>query len=328
MKKALFCLIIVLPAIALSQVTEEWVARYNGPASGRDKAYAIAVDGSGNVYVTGGSEGSGTDLDYATVKYSSSGAQQWVARYNSPAIDFDVASAITVDNSGNVYVTGWSEASGEEDYDYATIKYNSAGEEQWVARYSVSADFDDVLRPTIAVDGSGNVYITATSQFEDTEYDYVTIKYNSAGIEQWVMRYNGPGNSFDYALDLALDGSGNVYVTGCSFGSGNSDYATIKYSQGPGIAEASVDAPEYLLEVTQLASEPVISYTLPVDTRISLKVYDVTGKLVKTLVSGSQSAGTHTIRWPVTHPKTPSGVYFVRLETSNRSATAKLVVAR
>ncbi len=57
------------------------------------------------------------------------------------------------------------------------------------------------------------------------------LKYSSAGDTLWVRRYNGPGNGDDEASALAVDGSGNVYVTGYSAGSGTSgDYATIKYS--------------------------------------------------------------------------------------------------
>ena len=64
-------------------------SRYNGPGSEgnlTDIAWAIAVDDSGNVYVTGQSVGAGTDDDYATIKYSSDGQEQWVARYNGPEI--------------------------------------------------------------------------------------------------------------------------------------------------------------------------------------------------------------------------------------------------
>ena len=301
-----------------SSGVEQWVARYDGDD---DYARAMAIDESGNVYVTGESRGSGTENDYATVKYSSSGDQQWVARYDGPASGYDWARAIAVDDAGNVYVTGHSRGSGTEN-DYATVKYSSSGDQQWVARYDGPGSENDVAR-AIALDGSGNVYVTGES-----EGDYVTIKYNPEGVEEWVARYNGPGNGGDYARSIAVD-AGNVYVTGYSDGGEyNYDYATIKYSQGPGITEASVDAPEYLLEVTQLTPQPTIAYTLPSSSSISLKLFDVTGQLVKTLVTGSQPAGTHTVRWPVTHPKTPSGVYFVRLETSNRSATAKLVVAR
>src|SRR6266536_1354214 len=214
-------------ALAPGPVQEAWVARYNGPGNLDDGGHAIAGDSSGNVYVTGGSHGSGTDLDYATIKYTSAGQQQWVARYNGLASGWDRAAAIAGDSSGNVYVTGQSLGLGTGLFDYATIKYDSAGQEQWVARYSLPASD---LAVAIAVDGSGNVYVTGRSTGLGTFPDYATVKYDSAGQEQWVARYNGPGNGGDFANGIAVDASGNVYVTGGSDDSdGYDDYATIKY---------------------------------------------------------------------------------------------------
>jgi uncharacterized delta-60 repeat protein len=220
-----------------------WVQRYNGPGNNNDWAYSLAVDGQGNVYVTGYSTGSGTSYDYATIKYNSAGVEQWVQRYNGPGNDYDVANAIAVDGQGNVYVTGISRGS-TTFYDYATIKYNSAGVEQWVQRYNGPGNDDDAAY-SLAVDGQGNVYVTGNSFGSGTWFDYATIKYNSAGVEQWVARYNGPGNSGDEALSLAVDGQGNVYVTGSSYGSGTSgDYATIKYnSDGDTIWVRRYDGP-------------------------------------------------------------------------------------
>jgi len=233
MKNLIFSLVFILfvfTGTVLSQVTQQWVARYNGPGNGIDEAYSIAVDGLGNVYVTGVSVGSGTYDDYCTIKYDSAGIQQWVARYNGPGNSGDYAYSIAVDGSGNVYVTGVSVGSGTS-WDYCTIKYNSAGVQQWVARYDGPGNSGDYAYSN-AVDGSGNVYVTGKSWGGyGIGYDYCTIKYNSSGGLQWVARYNGPGDSTDVAWSIALDGSGNVYVTGSSYGSGTSfDYCTIKYN--------------------------------------------------------------------------------------------------
>ena len=129
-------------------------------------------------------------------------------------------------------MTGDSLGVGDLNPDYATIKYDSAGQQQWVARYNGPANGADSAE-AIAVDSSGNVYVTGESAGQGTRNDFATVKYNSTGQEQWVARYNGPGNGDDQANAIAVDVSGNVYVTGQSFDPNNGDdYVTIKYVQG------------------------------------------------------------------------------------------------
>jgi len=85
-----------------------------GPNPGEDRANAISLDGSGNVYVAGQSAGAATEtdsLDWAIIKYSPDGKQQWVQRYNGPAKLNDAATCMAVTPSGEIYVAGWSQTS-------------------------------------------------------------------------------------------------------------------------------------------------------------------------------------------------------------------------
>ncbi len=212
-----------------SNGVEQWVRKYNGPGNVQDKANSIALDSSGNVYITGLSAGSGTGWDYATIKYNTNGVEQWVRRYNGTGNSEDMATSIALDASGNVYVTGESYGAGTNS-DYATIKYNTNGIEQWVRRYNAPDNLQDEAN-SVSVDASGNVYVTGLSEGSGTYWDYATIKYNTNGIEQWVKRYNGPASSYDFASSIAIDASGNVYVTGTSYGFPPfTFYATIKYN--------------------------------------------------------------------------------------------------
>ncbi len=205
-----------------------WVRRYNGPGNGDDYAGSIAVDDSGNVCVTGYSYSGVTFNDYATIKYYADGDLAWVRRYNGTGNFHDEAHVIDVDSSGNIYVAGRSWGDGTS-FDYTTIKYYPNGDTAWLRRYNgIGSGGDDVR--AIEVDSPGNVYVTGYSSGIGTYYDYATIKYNSNGDTAWVRRYNGPSYDYDLAHALAVDSSGNVYVTGRSWGSGTSDdYSTVKY---------------------------------------------------------------------------------------------------
>jgi hypothetical protein len=205
-----------------------WLRSYNGPGNGTDYAVAIAVDGSNNVYVTGESVGSGTNGDYATIKYSPDGDTAWVRRYNGQGNHLDKAQAIAIDDSGNVYVTGCSIGDGTHN-DYATIKYRPNGDTAWVRRYHRVGGSQEWAR-AIAVDDSGNVYVTGNGQGDGTDYDFVTIKYYPDGDTAWLRRYNGPANGMDFGRAIAVDDSGYVYVTGYSESTDSyRDYATVKY---------------------------------------------------------------------------------------------------
>src|ERR1039458_3804966 len=154
--------------------------------------------------------------------------QAWVQRYNGPGNE---ASAVAVDGSNNVIVTGYSYDSGSSD-DYATIKYSSAGVPLWTNRYNGPGNDADYAF-AVAVDGSNNVIVTGGAEagsYPNYYSDYATIKYSSAGLPLWTNRYdNGPEND-SWAASVAVDGSNNVIVTGTSCNGVDHDYATIQYS--------------------------------------------------------------------------------------------------
>ncbi len=147
-----------LPALAEMIVDTAWVRRYNGPGNDYDEALAIAVDNSGNVYVTGASHGIGTDYDYCTIKYDTTGNELRVERYDGTGNGWDYAYAIALDDSGNVYVTGESYNS-QTEADYTTIRYYPDLDTTWLRTYNGPVDGSDQTN-ALTVDTQGNVYVT------------------------------------------------------------------------------------------------------------------------------------------------------------------------
>jgi hypothetical protein len=168
----------------------KWVQRYDGPASSSDKSVGIAVDATG-VVVTGSSLGVNTASDYATIKYTKKGAPLWVARFDGPVSGDDTASALALDGSSNVYVTGTSIGNGTGK-DYATLKYNPTGSLQWIARFNGPINSSDAAAALAVHQMSHNVYVTGSSLGNGTANDFATVKHDGNGNIIWVNRFDQP----------------------------------------------------------------------------------------------------------------------------------------
>lgn len=210
-----------------------WIRKYNGidtTNNRNDIVTDMTIDVSGNVYLTGRSMNKYGNFDYATVKYNTDGVFQWAKRYNAPYNDIDIPRAIAVDNSGNVYVTGYSRFSSAS-YQYVTIKYNSNGDSLWLLNYNGGGN--ESFGIGLSLDNTGNCYVSGYSIRYAESWNFVTIKYNSSGIAQWIKMYNGTGaNTQEVLAAMNTDTSGNVYLTGYSnMSSPNMDYLTVKYDK-------------------------------------------------------------------------------------------------
>lgn len=163
---------------------------------------SVAVDSSGNAYVCGTSNPSGT-TDFEVAKYDASGSVQWQRYLNYYSQGADVARSIAVDSSGNVYVCG--EVFDASSYKVGLItKYNSSGVLQFQTS-PISYSYNVTLRG-IAVDSSGNIYVCGLLS---SSQGFV-IKYNSSGVQQWLRG----GYALGALYSVTTDASGNVYVAG------------------------------------------------------------------------------------------------------------------
>ncbi|MBP9882093.1 MAG: SBBP repeat-containing protein [Chitinophagales bacterium] len=214
-----------------------WAARYNF-AGEADVATSIGVNASnGNVFVTGYSDGdissTSTNYDITTVKYSSIGNESAVIRHNGTGNGIDKAVKIIV-NGNSSYVTGssWNGTN----YDVVTLKYNGSLAQQWLSTFAGAAGLDDEPRDMIQEISSGDLYIAGNTSTLSGGDNYLTLKYNSNGIQQWLATYNGTGNNTDRAYSAAVTNSG-VFITGRSAptaGADSADIVTIKYTKSNG----------------------------------------------------------------------------------------------
>jgi len=300
----------------------QWLTIYDGDVD-ISLPLRLALDGNGNIHVATAEFSSGAG-DYFAIKYNPEGVQQWTTRYSSligSSNDF-FGGGLAVDEVGNAYLTG--STTGADFDDMTTVKFNSAGELQWAASETPGFGQD------VAVDGQGNVY--ATGGAGASYGGFHTLKYDSVGQELWEMYYSYSSVNPQMAISIALDSSRNVFVTGQSktFPT-NTDYATIKYAQGVSTVQLQ---PQYLPQEFVLyppSPNPfnpttILRFELRAASFVKLRVFDIFGRLMATLVDGWMEAGVHKAMFDGSD--LPSGICLARLSAGDFTKTQKLVLLK
>lgn len=212
-----------------TSVNQEWAARYNDAQSLNDGANAI--DLSGNVYVTGYTDSSATNYDMLTIKYNPAGTQQWKAVYRGNVYHYnDLATAITVDDTGKVYITGVSYYSDAPQI--TTIAYTKSGIQQWVKRDQNPPNATGT-GTNITLDHAGDIIVGgATRRISDAGTIMTILKYHPNGTVVWDTNYTGTATiPVDTLKSIVVDDSNNVYISGLSKGADSYfDMLTRKFS--------------------------------------------------------------------------------------------------
>jgi hypothetical protein len=193
--------------------------------SGYDYSYGVAVDTTGNAYISGYTQGGlgGTNAggyDAFLTKYDSSGAVQWSRQVGSGSDDYGYG--VAVDTTGNTYMTGYTRGTltgtSAGGYDAFLVKYNSSGAMLWSRQFGTNKD--EISR-SVAVDAAGNAYLTGytAGNLGGTSAgtaDVFLTKYDSSGTPLWSRQFGSSG--WDDGLGVALDPAGNIYLSGVTTG--------------------------------------------------------------------------------------------------------------
>ena len=205
-----------------------WTVQFGSATD--EQVHALAVDPGGNSYVAGSTEGDLTAVphqlrDAFLVKYDSAGTLQWIQQPSTSFYDEAWAVAVDSDNS-RVYVAGGTNGSfsgpNAGQIDIFLIQYDLDGIPQWTRQLGTSAND---IPFAAAVDGSGNVYLTGQTLGDldgagpgtlQGYADAFLVKYNSSGDLLWVTQWGTA--DYDDGDGVAVDGAGNIYVTGTTYG--------------------------------------------------------------------------------------------------------------
>ena len=217
-----------------SNGSRQWTIN-NGNNNGETFTNSIKSNSDGSFFITGYTTGSMNSVanigakDVFVEKFNTSGEKQWNKIFGTTSND--VGNRINIDNSGNIYVTGYTEGISDNGSfkgirDTFIAKLNSSGDSIWIRQlgdtYSEGND--------VSIDNLGNVYIVgyANGDFDGNlnkgESDIIVVKYDSNGTKKWSSQYGTFTN--DYGTGVVIDTDKGIIITGYTSGSilGNSSF--------------------------------------------------------------------------------------------------------
>lgn len=239
-----------------------WAHNYGGSGNYGNGGNNVATDKNGNVFVTGGFQGT-TDFnpgsgvnnltstsyfDAFLAKYDAAGNYIWAFNIPGATSNYQRTQGLSVDSAGNAYLSGYLKSSADFDpgagthtltingyQDMFLAKYTAAGNYDWAFNIGTASQSAQAL--SSAIDANNNVFVTgffrgtmdfnpgAASNYiaSHTTYgDIFLAKYDSAGNYLWAKDMGSTGPHYNFGFGVATDGN-NAFVTGCFGGTADFD---------------------------------------------------------------------------------------------------------
>jgi hypothetical protein len=266
----------------------------------------IAVDGSGNVYVA-------DTWNYRIQKFTSGGA--FVTKWGSQGTgdnQFGFPRGVAADAQGNVYVI---DTSGDRVQKFTT---NGVFVTKWGTTGTANGQFRGAFG--ITTDESGNVYVADTS-------NHRIQKFSSSGtfLTKWGTAGTGNGQ-FNLPMGIAVR-SGKIFVADTD------NYRVQRFGGASQTAvgdELTTLAPRLLpVAPNPFRTRATVEYELVNPAAVSLRIFDVQGRLVSTLDESFQSEGRHATTWDgldASGQRAKAGAYFIRLDAASFRETRKVML--
>jgi uncharacterized delta-60 repeat protein len=291
----------------------------------------FAVDSQGNIIATGTGVLPSQSENYITVKFNSIGDTLWTKRFNGIRSTTDEAYSIALDSLDNIYVSGAAAMFPDNgSASIVTIKYDPDGSEIWMK--TLSAENPGSLPPgKIKLDEYDNVYVSSGYNYYGTPgYGYLITKYRSNGDSVWSSVYDN-GRIRNFSTDFLISSQHDIIITGRAYGINTSyDLTTIRYSQLVGIQNISSNIPDrYELQQNYpnpFNPETKIRFSIPKENFVRIKVYDILGREVSSLVNKQMTPGTYEVSFDAA--SLSSGIYLYRIETAEFSDVKKMMVVK
>ncbi|MDI6840536.1 MAG: T9SS type A sorting domain-containing protein [bacterium] len=300
-----------------------WTKTYGG--ANYDAAYSVGKCAGGGFIITGETRSFGAGgREVWLLRTDANGDTLWTKTYGGA--DDDVGCSVIECAGGGFIIAGCTWSFGAGSADVWLIRTDANGNTLWTKTYG-GANFDVGMSVHQCADSG---FIMAGYYTPSSSEDVYLIRTKANGDTLWTKTYGGASRDLGYSVLECADGGFIIAGLTWSFGAGRWDVYLIRLKDGPSGADETSDS-QLPISDCQLSIYPNPFTTrvriqwseISERERIGLKIYDLSGKLVKTI---GVSAGSREIA--VNLEELPNGIYFVKMEAGKFTATRKLTIIK
>ncbi len=301
-----------------------WTRHYG--SNSMDYGNSVQEIGGGGSYIITGVTEAYADDDVYLVRTDQYGDTVWTRTYGTTNT-FDFGQSVVQTPDSGYIIAGWTAPASWVNANVYLVRTDANGDTVWTRKYGGP---DDDYAQYIQTTADDQYIITGfTYSYGAGACDVYLIKINGNGDTIWTATFGG--SSYDAGLSLAQTTDGGYIITGFtdSYGIGGDVYVVKTRPDTLSIADNGTihfSAFDWEIFPNPITKNCNIRYVLAQSDRVSINIYDITGRQVKEIINENQDAGVHSIKLNIAGM--PQGIYFIRLNISNKSTMKKVVLIR